>query len=323
MPAKIRFGIQTGLAGLTWDHVLDFWQFLDRETAFDNVWTFDHFVPPMPGQSPADDCLEGWTALAAAAQATERIRLGCLVTGNTYRHPAVLAKMAATVDHISHGRLEFGIGTGWHEFEHQAYGIPFPSVKERSDRLEEAVMLIRLLFQSDGPVDFQGQYYQLQQAPFSPPTVQRPNPPIFVGGGGEKRTLRTAALYGDAINVMGSLDLVKHKIAVLQRHCAEVGRNPDDITKSVFGPLILLDDEARAEQARQAMANLTVSTQVAGTVLEGDLKDQLTIGSAEHIRRVLERFADAGVSYFILLSRAPYKHDIYRRISDEIVSAFA
>ena len=313
MTAKIRFGIQTGLDNLTWDHVRDFWQFLDRETAFDNIWTFDHFVPPMPGQDQAGDCLEGWTALAAAAQATERLRLGCLVTGVTYRHPSVLAKMAVTVDHISNGRLEFGIGAAWHEAEHTAYGIPFPGVKERCDRLEEAVQLIRLLFQADEPVDFQGKYYQLKQAPFSPAPVQRPHPPIFIGGGGEKRTLRTAALYGDAINVMGSLDSVKQKIAVLERHCADVGRDPNEITKSVFGPLILMDDESRAEQARNAMAGL------AGT----NAKDQLAIGNADHIRGVLERFADAGVSYFILLSRAPYKHELYKRISDEIVSAFS
>ena len=313
MTARIRFGVQTGLDNLTWDHVRDFWQFLDRETAFDNIWTFDHFVPPMPGQDQAGDCLEGWTALAAAAQATERLRLGCLVTGVTYRHPSVLAKMAVTVDHISNGRLEFGIGAAWHEAEHTAYGIPFPGVKERCDRLEEAVQLIRLLFQAEEPVDFQGKYYQLKQAPFSPAPVQRPHPPIFIGGGGEKRTLRTAALYGDAINVMGSLDMVKQKIAVLERHCADVGRDPNEITKSVFGPLILMDDEARAEQARNAMAGL------AGT----NAKDQLAIGNADHIRGVLERFADAGVSYFILLSRAPYKHELYKRISDEIVSAFA
>ena len=325
MAHKVRFGIQTSQENVEWSQLVDFWRFLDRETAFHSVWTMDHFVPSMPGQDQSGSCLEGWTALAAAAQATERLRVGCLVTGVTYRHPAVLAKMAATVDHISNGRLEFGIGAAWHQPEHQVYGIPFPSVRERSDRLEEAVQLIRLLFHAEGPVDFQGKYYQLQQAPFSPPCVQKPNPPIFIGGGGEKRTLRTVARYGDAINVMGSLDLVKEKIAVLERHCADAGRDPNEITKSVFGPLILLDDEARAERARTAMAGLTVSSAVAGIPSSDppNLRDQLAIGNAAHIRGVLERFADAGVSYFILLSRAPYNFDIYRRISDEIVSAFA
>ncbi|OGO50596.1 MAG: hypothetical protein A2148_04975 [Chloroflexi bacterium RBG_16_68_14] len=315
MAPKVRIGIQTGLDNVEWSHLLDFWRFLDRETAFHNVWTFDHYVPPGPGAGADGACLEGWTALAALAQATERLRVGCLVTGVTYRHPSVLAKMAVTVDHISNGRLEFGIGAAWHEPEHRAYGIPFPPVKEREDRLEEAVQLIRLLFRAEGPVDFQGKYYQLQQAPFSPPCVQKPHPPIFVGGGGEKRTLRTAARYADAINVMGSLDAAKQKIAVLERHCAEVGRDPSEITKSVFGPVLLIDDEERAQQLRERLAGM-------GGATPERVAEALPIGNAEHVRRVIERFAEAGVSYLVMMSRAPYNFDLYRRISDEIVSAF-
>ncbi len=311
MAAKIRIGIQTGQEGLEWQHLLDFWRFLDKETAFDSVWTIDHFVPPMPGQDPNGPCMEGWTALAAAALATERLRVGCLVTGVTYRHPSVLAKMAATVDQISNGRLEFGLGAAWHEAEHRYYGIPFPSVKEREDRLEEAVELIRLLFRADGPVDFQGTYYQLNQAPFSPPCVQKPHPPIFIGGGGEKRTLRTAARYADAINVMGGLDVVKHKIEVLERHCADAGRDPKEITKSTFGPLMLIDDKERAQQLRERIGGA------------GQAAETMPIGDAAHVRGALERLAETGVSYVIMPSRPPYKFDLYRRISDEIVSAFA
>ena len=314
MAPKVRIGIQTGLDNVPWSHTLDFWRFLDSETVFDSVWTFDHFVPPGPGADAAGDCLEGWTGLAALAQATERLRVGCLVTRVTYRHPSVLAKMAVTVDHISNGRLEFGIGAAWHEPEHEAYGIPFPSVKERQDRLEEAVELIRLLFRADGPVDYQGKHYQLQQAPFSPRCVQQPHPPIFTGGGGEKRTLRTAARFADGINIMGSIDTAKQKIAVLERHCADVGRDPSEITKSVFGPIFLTDDEQRAQQMRAGMAAF------AGTTPEN--ADTLPIGNADHIRSVIERFAEAGVSYMIMMSRPPYNFDVYRRISDEIVSAF-
>ena len=316
MAPKVRFGIQTGQEQVEWSHLLDFWRFLDRETAFDNIWTLDHFVPAGPGAELSGSALEGWTALAAAAQATERLRIGCLVTGVTYRHPAVLAKMAVTVDHISNGRLEFGIGAAWHEGEHRAYGIPFPPVKERQDRLEEAVQLIRLLFRAEGTVDFQGKYYQLNQAPFSPPCVQRPHPPIFIGGGGEKRTLRTAARYADGINVIGSLDTAKQKIAVLERHCADVGRDPNEIIKSVFGPVLLIDDEERAQQFRERMAGM------GGTTPER-AAETMPIGNAAHIRGVIERFADAGISYIIMMSRAPYNFDLYRRISDEVVSAFA
>ncbi|MCH8900890.1 MAG: TIGR03560 family F420-dependent LLM class oxidoreductase [Chloroflexi bacterium] len=316
MAHKVRFGIQTSQENVEWSQLLDFWRFLEQETAFNSVWTMDHFVPPMPGQDPSGSCLEGWTTLAAAAQATERLRLGCLVTGVTYRHPSVLAKMAATVDHISNGRLEFGIGAGWHQPEHQFYGIPFPSVKERSDRLEEAVQLIRLLFQAEGPVDFEGKYYQLRQAPFSPPCVQKPNPPIFIGGGGEKRTLRTAARYADAINVMGSLDMVKRKIAVLEQHCADIGRDPNEIEKSFHGPVLLIDDPERAQQMRARFAG-------AGGPPDKEVLETILIGDGAHLRDLIGRYADAGVSYIVMMSRAPYNFDIYRRISDEVVSAFA
>jgi len=313
MAPKVRFGIQTGQDGVEWPHLRDFWQFLDRETAFDSVWTIDHFVPPGANQDPSGPCLEGWTALAAGAQATERLRVGCLVTGVTYRHPSVLAKMAATVDHVSNGRLEFGIGAAWHEGEHRSYGIDFPSVKEREDRLEEAVQLIRLLFRAREPVDFAGRYYQLQQAPFSPPCVQQPHPPIYVGGGGERRTLRIAARYADGMNVLGGVGVARRKIAVLERHCADVGRDANEITKSVFGPVMLLDDATRSQNVRNAFASM------AG----GDPNEDLAIGDAQHIRNVVERFAGAGVSNVIMMSRPPYKFDLYRRISDEIVAAFA
>jgi F420-dependent oxidoreductase-like protein len=313
--AKIRIGIQTGLDNVEWSHLLEFWQFLDRETAFDNAWTYDHFVPPLPWQDTSGPSLEGWTALTALAQATERLRVGCLVTGVTYREPTVLAKMAATVDHISNGRLEFAIGAAWQEPEHRFYGIPFPPVKERQDRLEEAVQLTRLLFRTDGAVDFEGKYYQLKQAPFNPPCVQKPHPPIFVGGGGEKRTLRTAARYGDAMNVMASVAVTKKKIEVLEKHCSDAGRNPDEITKSVFAPIFVTDDEGRAQQMRSMLAMPFGTT--ADEAAEG-----LAIGTAEHVRGVLERYAELGVTYFIMNSQAPYDFDVYRRISDEVVSAF-
>jgi alkanesulfonate monooxygenase SsuD/methylene tetrahydromethanopterin reductase-like flavin-dependent oxidoreductase (luciferase family) len=174
--AKMRFGIQTSINDVSWSELVDMWRFLDRETAFHSAWTFDHFIPPGAGQDPNGSCLEGWTALAALAAVTQRIRIGCLVTGVTYREPGVLAKMAATVDHISNGRLEFGIGAAWHEQEHRMFGIPFPAVRERQDRLEEAVALIRSLFDAEpgSRVSFEGRHYRLQEAVFAPPCVQRP-----------------------------------------------------------------------------------------------------------------------------------------------------
>lgn len=158
--------------------------------------------------------MEGWTSLAALAQATSRARLGILVTGNTYRHPAVLAKQATTVDHISGGRLIFGLGAGWHEYEHAAFGIGLPPVKERMDRLEESAEMIKALWTESRPAS-SGSYYSLDRPPYNPANVQQPHPPILIGGGGEKRTLRIVAKYADVANVQGTPEEVAHKWQVL------------------------------------------------------------------------------------------------------------
>ena len=168
----------------------------------------DHLVPPNDETDNREPCFESYTTLAAAAQITDRVRLGCLVTANTLRHPALLAKMAATIDHISDGRLNLALGAGWNEFEHEAYGIPLPSVRERQDRLEEAAQILRLFFAAEKPVSFDGRYYRLKDAPFAPGFVQKPHPPLWIGGGGEKRTLRTVARYADVANVLGPVSVV-------------------------------------------------------------------------------------------------------------------
>ncbi|NQV07933.1 LLM class flavin-dependent oxidoreductase, partial [bacterium] len=171
--------------------------------------------------------------LAALSGIVERLRLGVLVTGNMYRHPAVLANMAATLDTISDGRLEIGLGTGWVEKEHAAYGIPLPSWKERFDRLEETCEILHLLFTRE-VTDFNGPFHHLEGARALPKPIQRPHPPIVVGGTGEKRTLRIAALWADGWNLPGGdPDILRHKIGVLHRHCADVGRDPTEIEVSV------------------------------------------------------------------------------------------
>jgi F420-dependent oxidoreductase-like protein len=312
---RIDFGVQTGLEGVDWRELLEFWCFLDRETAYDSLWTFDHFVPPGEGADPSEACLEGWTALAAAAQATGRVRVGCLVSGNTYRHPAVLAKMAVTVDHVSDGRLIFGLGAGWHEPEHRAYGIPFHTLRERQDRLEEAAELIRALFRSEGPVDFQGRYYQLRQAPFAPRFVQRPHPPIMIGGGGEKRTLRTVARFGDMMNVSGPVSDVSHKIEVLERHCEDVERDPREIEKTVFAPILVSEDAVLAERFCGAVA-------AAMSIPLEKVRTEMPIGAADHVNRVLERYGELGVSLIVSPAQSPYPIQLYRRISEEVISEF-
>jgi F420-dependent oxidoreductase-like protein len=310
---RIRFGIQTPLV-TDWQQTLEFWRFLDQETPIDSAWTFDHFIPPMGGQDPHGPCLEGWTALAALAQATERLRLGCLVTGVTYRHPSVLAKMAATVDHISGGRLEFGLGAAWHEGEHRCYGIPFPSIRERQDRLEEATELIRLLFETEGPVSYQGRYYQLEDAPFNPRPLQRPRPPFLIGGGGEKRTLRTLARFGDIMNVIGTPATLRRKSEVLEGHCKEVGRDPSEIERSVFVPVVMTD--------RQDVIDQIISFWVAQGISADEARRSTPTGPPDHIRDVIEQYADAGVTYFIMLGLGPYDRELYRRIMEEVVTPF-
>jgi F420-dependent oxidoreductase-like protein len=314
--AKMRFGIQTSINDVSWTELADMWRFLDRETSFYSAWTFDHFVPPGPGQDPNGSCLEGWSALAALAAITERIRLGCLVTGVTYREPAVLAKMAATVDHVSNGRLEFGIGAAWHEAEHRMYGIPFPPVKERQDRLEEAVQLTRALFEAAGPVNFAGKHYNLHDAAFAPRCVQEPHPPIMIGGGGEKRTLRTLARYGDVMNVSGTPEAVKAKIDVLERHCRDVGRDPSEIETTVFTAVIVSDNERLIERVATLLS--------AGSGMSpAEAKERMPIGSPGHVRDVIGRYADIGVSQIIMMAQAPWKREIYQRLNEEVVARLA
>jgi F420-dependent oxidoreductase-like protein len=231
----MRFAFKTAPQNTTWTDMLAVWKAADEIELFESGWIFDHFYP-IHGDSTGP-CLEGWMTLAGLAQATRRLRLGTLVTGIHYRHPAVLAKMAATVDIISGGRLELGIGAGWNEEESGAYGIELGSPGERSDRFEEACqVLIGLLSQET--TDFTGSYYQLSNARCEPKGPQTPHPPICSGGSGERRTLRTAARYAQHWNFLGGTpEEFARKRDVLFAHCQDIGRDPEEITLSSHIPL--------------------------------------------------------------------------------------
>jgi F420-dependent oxidoreductase-like protein len=226
----LRFAFKTSQQNTTWSDLLAVWKEADDIEIFESGWVFDHFYP-IVGDS-AGPCLDGWSVLAALAAATSRLRLGNLVTGIHYRHPAVLANMAATIDVISGGRLELGIGAGWNEEESGAYGIELGGKRERSDRFEEACqVLIGLLSQET--TTFHGTYYQLTKARNEPKGPQRPHPPICVGGSGERRTLLTTAKYAQHWNFVGGTPAdFAHKREVLFAHCATVGRDPSEITLS-------------------------------------------------------------------------------------------
>ncbi|NKY60758.1 LLM class F420-dependent oxidoreductase [Nocardia flavorosea] len=226
----MRFAFKTSPQDTTWADMLAVWRAADDIEIYESGWTFDHFYPIFSDST--GPCMEGWTTLTALAQATERLRLGTMVTGVHYRHPAVLANMAATLDIISGGRLELGIGAGWNEEESGAYGIELGSITERLDRFDEACqVLIGLLSQET--TDFDGTFYQLTAARNEPKGPQRPHPPICIGGNGEKRTLRTTARYAQHWNFVGGTPAdFARKRDVLAAHCADIGRDPKEILLS-------------------------------------------------------------------------------------------
>lgn len=252
----MRITFKTQPQDTEWAPIEAIWRAADDIPELDGGWLFDHFYPIMTDR-PDGPCFEGWTALAYLAGITNRLRLGLMVSGNTYRHPALLAKMCATIDVVSKGRLEIGLGAAWNEDEHKAYGMEFPPLGKRMDALDEACQVIDSLLTK--PVsDFQGEYYQLTNAFCEPKPVQQPRPPLVIGGGGEKRTLRIVAKYADHWNFPGRTgDELKAKLAVLHEHCAVVGRNPADIEVSVhlFEPLEPVSAAATARELVDAGAD--------------------------------------------------------------------
>ncbi|GIW16692.1 MAG: luciferase-like hypothetical protein [Tepidiforma sp.] len=246
-------------------------------TGWDGVYYADHFMPNDADVSaPVGEC---WTTLAALAAAVPRIRIGPLVTGNTYRHPAVLAKMAATVDIISGGRLVLGLGAGWQENEHRAYGIEFSTVGGRLSRLEEACHVITSLF-ANRRTTFAGRYYQLTDAPLEPKPVQSPVP-LLIGGGGEQRTLRIAARYANEWNVWGTPEVLARKGQILDRYCEDLGRDPRTIRRSAQALLVMTDDRSVIERVRAS-----------GRPVLG--------GTGPELRALVEQYAEAGVNELII-----------------------
>jgi F420-dependent oxidoreductase-like protein len=248
----MRLAFKTAPQHTTWDDMLEVWRAGDGIEAFESGWTFDHFYPIVGDTN--GPCLEGWVTLAALAQATRRLRLGVLVTGIHYRHPAVLANMAATLDIVSAGRLELGIGAGWNEQESGAYGIDLGNPRQRSDRLEEACQVLIGLLSSE-KTTFSGRFFTLRDARCEPKGPQQPHPPICIGGSGERRTLRTAARYAQHWNfVGGTVEEFRRKVEVLHRHCHQLGRNPGELTISSHIRLGPNGDPGPAVETAAAMA---------------------------------------------------------------------
>lgn len=277
----ISFGIKTAPQHTTYQAMLRVWKQVDENPAFAHAWLFDHYAPIFSDIN--GPCLEGWTTLAAFAAETSRIRLGLMVTGNTYRHPAVLASIAATVDIISDGRLDLGIGAGWNEYEHNSMGIPLYAPGERIRRLDESCQIIKQLFTQE-LTTFAGRYYQLQEARREPKPVQKPHPPFVIGGSGEKLTLRVVAKHASIWNyVNGPVEDFKRKVDILAQHCEAVGT---DVQKIDLSTQVRIDYEDLAEAAKRT-----------------------------------KTFIDAGANHFVYTLTAPYPEDIVSRIEKEVVEA--
>jgi alkanesulfonate monooxygenase SsuD/methylene tetrahydromethanopterin reductase-like flavin-dependent oxidoreductase (luciferase family) len=298
----ITFGIKTSQSNLTYEEILKTWLETEDVPVFEHAWLWDHFIPlrgPVNGAA-----LESWTLLAALAARTRRLRLGVIVTNNRARPPAVLAKMAATVDVISGGRLEFGIGAGAGEQrdpnlsqvvhrEYDAYGINIVSAAETLGALGEACALIKRLWTEDEPFDFDGRYYKLKGAICEPKPAQKPRPPILIGSAGERLGLRVVAEHADIWNcpTRGDVDEFRHKSAVLDEHCAAIGRDPKEIKRSV---------------------QVLVAASAAGS--RQDLPRQLDPAAT---RDLLVELMRAGADHLVIAPIPPYPS--VRWLADEIV----
>ncbi len=235
----MKFGLDIAQQRLEWDEIVARAK-LAEALGFEGVWGFDHFQP-MYGEGPGN-CFEGWTTLAALAGVTERVRLGLLVTGYTYRHPALLASEVITIDHASHGRVDLSLGAAWFESEHTALGFDFPPTGPRIDGFEEALQVITLLMTEDD-VSFAGEHFQLDHATMRPRPVQSPHPPIWIGASGEKRMLPIAARYADVWHSFGSVENLAPKSARLTELAVEHGRDPASIERASSLSLDGSDDE--------------------------------------------------------------------------------
>jgi F420-dependent oxidoreductase-like protein len=264
-----------------------------EEKGFDSFWVMDHFHQLQMMGAPGEPMLEGWTTISALAGVTKKIKLGTLVTGIIYRHPSILAKIGATLDVLSNGRLFMGVGAGWNEEESLAYGIAssFPSIRERLDRLEEAIQIIRKMWTDEPTATFVGRYYQIKNAYCNPKPIQRPSPPILVGGEGEKRTLEIVAKYADACNLLGSPETVKRKLDVLKEHCKKVGRDYDSILKTKLGGVLIDNNEEEVKKR----VNLILKG-----MSEQQIKEYIIYGTADSVLQQIELLEKVGIQYFIV-----------------------
>jgi F420-dependent oxidoreductase-like protein len=282
--SRLRFGVLTYPEHITYRDIAEVWQEIDT-LGFATAFVFDHFVP-FTG-NPNGPCLEAWTLLSALAAQTKHVHAGVLVTGNTYRHPAVLAKMAVTVDHVSNGRLILGLGAGWLETEHRMYGIPFSTTSGRAQQLREAVEVFKRLFTQEKST-FTGKYYQLKDAPFAPKAVQKPHPPLLIGGTGPKVILPLAARQANIWHFYGGSEAqsIRRTCAAFDAVCRKVGRDPEEVEKAT------------------------------------SLSPSQLVGSLKEVVARLRALAEAGLGHLIVELSQPYDRQFLRRFAKDIIPEF-
>lgn len=258
-----------------------------EELGYDSIWVYDHVHNvPRPAHEAVFEC---WTVIAAVSQLTSRIRLGQMVGCNSYRNPALLAKITSTVDVISGGRLDWGIGAGWYENEYRSYGYEFPAPKDRIGMLREAVEIVRSMW-TEPETTYSGRYYEVSRANCDPKPLQDPHPPIWIGGGGEQLTLRVVARHADCSNFGGRPEQWAHKRDVLRGHCAAVGRDPDEIRMTWSPEIVIRGTEAEIE----ALGSLSLTGEPAESWRASNL-----VGTPEQVAEKIRTYLDLGCRGFI------------------------
>lgn len=307
----LRFGIQTGPRDTPFEARRDYWREAER-LGYDWASVGDHFMPlPMFGMRPEEPWAEAWTTLTALAMATTRIRVGVLVLSVGYRHPAVLAKMVATLDAICGGRLEFGIGAGYHEAEYRMYGLPFPEPSVRVAQMAEAIQVCKLLWTQER-ANFAGAHFALTDAVCEPKPAQQPHPPVWIGGSGERKTLRVVAEHADGWNCFPlPVAQMRHKLDVLRGHCADVGRDYDAIHKQMVGAFIVRADPAAVEaEIADFAAERQMPTEHA--------RRMVIAGTPEEVAARLMLYVDMGMEMFLSQERTPHDYETLRLLMEQV-----
>ena len=307
---SVKFGILLWSQAATWKEMLDAAKHVDR-LGYAHLWTWDHLYAIFG--DPYQDFFEGWTTLAGWARETEHTRLGLLVGANTFRNPGLVAKMAATLDHVSDGRAILGVGGAWFDLEHEAHGIEFgTSIGQRLDWMDESVGAMRALLDGKEVTSEPGGHYSFDHLRHLPRPIQ-PRLPILIGGSGEKKTLRTIARYADMWNGMGPVDVMRHKIEVLRRHCDDVGRDPAEIEFTLGIKATIRDTEAEAVRVWKAAMehNRTPLSDVADD-------DTFWNGTPEQLAEKLAPYVELGFRTVITEQPAPYDIETFERLIGEV-----